>query len=241
MYANQFTKYDPAEFVEQDVEEFTVTDDGPVMCPEVSRAAMQRSIGKIFYHAGFEEFQPSALETVTDIATDYFQKLGKTLMLYKEAPRHDTDLAPEASGILPSKLTTSHKTDYDRTQEMLLHALYENGADVECLDSYMHDDIERLGTKLHTIHERMKAYLTDLLVSIFHRRHSTRTNGSSVPHLQIPVATTRSCSTTAVNSSWAVTLPKTSATTSSASRNLAWMLSSACLAPQFHSISCKVA
>lgn len=48
---------------------------------------------------------------------------------------------------------------------MILHSLYENGADVEGLDTYIKDDIERLGGRLHTIHERMKSHLADLLVS----------------------------------------------------------------------------
>ena len=51
-------------------------------------------------------------------------------------------------------------------QEIILHALYENGADVECLDNYIRDDVERLGTKLNSIHERMKSHLADLLVHI---------------------------------------------------------------------------
>lgn len=34
---------------------------------------------------------------------------------------------------------------------------------MESLQSYVRDDIERLGTKLTTIHERMKSYLAELL------------------------------------------------------------------------------
>lgn len=49
---------------------------------------------------------------------------------------------------------------------MLLHALYENGADVEALEAYIRDDVERLGSRLNGIHERMKFHLTELLVSI---------------------------------------------------------------------------
>lgn len=89
MYANQFTKYDPKPFLEKDVDDFVISDNDPVMCTKVARAALQRSIGKIFYHAGFEEFQPTAVDAVTDIAMDYFQKLGKTLLVYKEAPQYE--------------------------------------------------------------------------------------------------------------------------------------------------------
>lgn len=49
---------------------------------------------------------------------------------------------------------------------MLLHALYENGADVESLEAYIRDDVERLGSRLNGIHERMKFHLTELLVCI---------------------------------------------------------------------------
>lgn len=99
MYSNQFTKYDPKEFVEADVEDFVISEGGPIMCATVARAALQKSVGKIFYHAGFEEFQPTAIDAVTDIAVDYFQKLSKTLMVYQEAPQHQRKFEPEV-GIL---------------------------------------------------------------------------------------------------------------------------------------------
>lgn len=86
IYANQFSKYNPERFVERDVDDYVVSEDGPIFSQEVCRAALQRSIGKIFYHTGFEEFQPTAMDAVTDIAADYFQKLAKTVMLYKESP-----------------------------------------------------------------------------------------------------------------------------------------------------------
>lgn len=56
------------------------------MAPHVCRAALQRSVAKIFYHAGFEEYQPSAMDAVTDIASDFFSKLVRTLQVYREAP-----------------------------------------------------------------------------------------------------------------------------------------------------------
>jgi transcriptional activator SPT7 len=58
---------------------------------------------------------------------------------------------------------------------MLLHALNENGADVESLDSYIKDDIERLGTKLNGIQQRMRLHLTDLLVRFPWKARSSRT------------------------------------------------------------------
>jgi transcriptional activator SPT7 len=97
MYSNQFQRYDPKEFIEADVEDFVVTEEGPIMCHDVARAALQRSVGKIFFHAGFEEYQPTAIDAVTDIAADYIQKLSKTLMVYAEAPSHERQFSPEVN------------------------------------------------------------------------------------------------------------------------------------------------
>ncbi|KAI5790658.1 hypothetical protein DFH27DRAFT_570801 [Peziza echinospora] len=143
IYANQFSKYNPEEFVEKDVEDYVVSQDGPVFSQTLCRAALQRSIGKIFYHTGFEEFQPTAIEAVTDIAADYFQKLARTVMLYKESPAGFSN------------------------QEIILHSLHENGVDLDAVESYIKDDIHRLGFRLDTIHERMKTHLTDLLRPAF--------------------------------------------------------------------------
>ncbi|KAG9962309.1 hypothetical protein KCU61_g4745, partial [Aureobasidium melanogenum] len=144
-YQNQFQKYDPQPFVEQDIGAVAVSEDGPIMSPWVCRAAFQRAVGKIFYHAGFEDFQPSALDAVTDIASDFFQKLIRTFTLYNEAPK--TELDAHSFG----------------AEEQVLHCLHKNGLDLESLETYVKDDVERLGSKLGVVHERMKAHLADLL------------------------------------------------------------------------------
>ncbi|KAI5199227.1 hypothetical protein E4T39_06350 [Aureobasidium subglaciale] len=144
-YQNQFQKYDPQPFVEQDIGAVAVSEDGPIMSPWVCRAAFQRSVGKIFYHAGFEDFQPSALDAVTDIASDFFGKLIRTFTLYNEAPKDDLDAHSYSS------------------EEQVLHCLHKNGLDLESLETYVNEDVERLGTKLGVVHERMKAHLADLL------------------------------------------------------------------------------
>ncbi|KAF2758110.1 hypothetical protein EJ05DRAFT_493039 [Pseudovirgaria hyperparasitica] len=154
MYQNQFQKYDPVPFVEQDVEPMVVTDDGPVMSKTTCRAALQRSVGKIFYHAGFEEFQPSALEAITDIASNFFSQLATTLQLYGEFPK-----VPEERPTGDEIVWNSRFTE----EESILHALDKNGIDMEGLESYVKDDVERLGTKLLGMHERMKYHLAELL------------------------------------------------------------------------------
>jgi hypothetical protein len=46
-----------------------------------------------------------------------------------------------------------------------MHALDLNGVqDLERLDVYIKDDIERYGTKLEDCHRRLKRFLTELLV-----------------------------------------------------------------------------
>jgi transcriptional activator SPT7 len=118
------------------------------MSPLVCRAAFQRAVGKIFYHAGFEDFQPSALEAVTEIASDFFGKLIRTFTLYNETPK---------DGLVAHSFSA---------EEQVLHCLHKNGLDLESLETYVKDDVERLGSKLGIMHERMKAHLADLLVSV---------------------------------------------------------------------------
>lgn len=62
----------------------------------------------------------------------------------------------------------NHLNDVPNFQEILLHALDLNGVqDLERLDVYIKDDIERYGTKLEDCHRRLKRFLTELLVLLF--------------------------------------------------------------------------
>lgn len=141
--------------MEADIEPHVTSDDGAIMSPWVVRAALQRSVGKICYHAGFEELQPSALDVITDIAADYFGKIARTFNVYREAPRvRTTGTTTEVGAKWQQRFTN---------EEVMLHCLSENGLDIEALESYAKDDNERFGTKLAIMHERMKAHLTDLL------------------------------------------------------------------------------
>ncbi|PGH18118.1 hypothetical protein AJ79_00746 [Helicocarpus griseus UAMH5409] len=154
MYQNQFQKYNPEPFVERDVPTHVMNDNGPVISPWVCRAALQRSVGKIFYNAGFEEYQPSALDAVTDVASDFFYKIGSTLKTYMESPK-----VPRTE---QSTSSSQWKSPY-MAEEMILHTLQSVGTDVESLETYVKDDVDRLGQKLGVIHERMKSHLTELL------------------------------------------------------------------------------
>lgn len=117
------------------------------MAPWVNRAAFQRAVGKVFYHAGFEDFQPSALEAATDVAADFFSKLIRNFTTLKEVPK------------------TESATNRFTPEEQVLHTLHRSGLDLESLETYVNEDVDRLNSKLVIVHERMKAHLADLLVS----------------------------------------------------------------------------
>lgn len=117
------------------------------MAPWVCRSALQRSVGKIFYHAGFEDFQPSALEAATDVASEYFAKLVDAFKCFREQPKEEAERSPFSF------------------EEQVLHSMHEHGLDLDELETYVTSDVDRLGTKLGVVHERMKMHLADLLVS----------------------------------------------------------------------------
>lgn len=159
MYHGQFQKHEPAPFVEQDIEPHVTSDEGPLVSPWVCRAALQRSVGKILFHAGFDEFQPSALEAVTDLAGDFFTKIARTLGEYMQTPK--IAVQTPVSGA-PGEIEITWKDRFS-AEEIVLHSLHENGSDIEALENYVKDDVERSGSKLGVMHDRMKAHLADLL------------------------------------------------------------------------------
>mgnify|MGYP002477045486 CR=1 FL=1 len=194
------------------------------MSPWVCRAAFQRAVGKIFYHAGFEDFQPSALDAVTDIASDFFGKLIRTFTLYNEAPKDELD---------------AHSFS---AEEQVLHCLHKNGLDLESLETYVKDDVERLGSKLGVVHERMKAHLADLLVSLHQIFESRNTNSASVPLWATVLEQMVSVhSTTAVINSRVVTSLLMSMKTSLASKSSVWLKNLVWRASAFLYIYCRTA
>ena len=154
MYQGQFQKHEPAPLVEQDVEPHVMSEEGPPIAPWVSRAALQRSTAKLLVHAGFEEFQPSALDAITDLAGDYFTKLVHTVHEYLQAPKVAMPMAGTDILTFREKFTA---------EESILHSLQENGVDLEALDGYITEDVERAGTKIAATHDRMKAHLAESL------------------------------------------------------------------------------
>lgn len=178
MYQNQFQRYEPDPFIERDVPPHVMNDEGPVISPSVCRAALQRSVGKILYNTGFEEYQPSALDSMTDVAADFFHKIGTTLKSYMEAPKVPAkpDPVPTSSSVPTSaaadtqQALTSPSSQWKppySSEEMILHTLQSVGTDVESLEAYVKDDVDRLGQKLGVIHERIKSHLAELLRPAF--------------------------------------------------------------------------
>lgn len=137
----------------------------------------------MLYHAGFEDFQPAALETITDIAGDYFQKLVKTLGIYHDAPMvrnvivNGSEAAPVLEGIkrIESAGTTAPDNYAEPSEEQkiwvarftpeeqVLHAMYENGVEIGDLEIYIKEDVERLASKLDVHYARTKEFLLELL------------------------------------------------------------------------------
>lgn len=141
-----------------------MSDEGPVVSPCVSRAALQRSVAELCFHAGFEEFQPSALDAFTEIAGDYFTKLAASLVGYSQTSKVAvqsplSDTAGEAQVTWKSRFSQ---------EEMILHSLQDSGTDLDALDTYVSEDIDRAGSRFTTMHDRMKAHLADLLRPALH-------------------------------------------------------------------------
>lgn len=159
MYHGQFHKHEPAPLIEQDIEPHVMSDDGPVVAPHVIRAALQRSVAKLCFHAGFEECQPSTLDAFTELAGDFLTKLSASFVGYNEAPKTAIQV-PCLSD--PAKTETIWKPRFSM-EEAVLHSLQDSGCDLESIDAYVSEDIDRTGSRVATMHERMKAHLADLL------------------------------------------------------------------------------
>jgi len=121
------------------------------MAPQTCHGALKRSVGKILYHAGFEELQPAALDTLTNIAGDYFEKLIRTFTTFNDAEKK---VGTTGDARFQARFTP---------EEVLIHTLDENGCDIVALETHAKDEVGRLGTKLAGIHERMRMHLADLL------------------------------------------------------------------------------
>ncbi|KAK9466430.1 hypothetical protein V1512DRAFT_263594 [Lipomyces arxii] len=143
LYSTQLRPYAPEKLEEKDVD-FESRLPGHSDVPKsVIEACMQRSVAKMAMHTGYDECHMLAMEGLSMVAADYMQRLGRTLCLYMESNR----------GVRRFSL-----------EDVILQTLHENGTyDLGSLESYMRDDIDRFGTKLKDVRERMGTVLTDIL------------------------------------------------------------------------------
>lgn len=130
------------------------------MDPEVCRAALKCTVGKIFYHAGFEGFHPTALEAVTDLTTSYFTELVSTLGIYRETAKIAHSVSATAQN--PASVKGELKPRFN-DEEAVLHTLQAFSHDVDGLDAYVEDDMNRLTSRLDTHHKRTRDYYAELL------------------------------------------------------------------------------
>lgn len=172
-YQNQFQKFEIVPLAQPDVDPFVVSDDGPIMDTEVSRAALKCTVGKIFYHAGFEGFHPSALEAVTDLTSSYFTELVNTLGIYRESAKipQSVPATVQQPAIVKGELKPRF-TD----EEAVLHTLQAFSHDVDGLDAYIEDDMQRLTSRLDAHHKRTRDYYADLLKPVSNQE-DTRAEG----------------------------------------------------------------
>ncbi|KAK9348035.1 hypothetical protein V1522DRAFT_400123 [Lipomyces starkeyi] len=143
LYSTQLKAYNPEKLNEQDVDMDSRLPGQSDTPKEVVEACLQKSVAKLAMHTGYEDCQMLALEGLTAVAADFMQRLGRTLSLYMESKR----------GVRRYSL-----------EDMILQTLYENGTyDLGGLEGYVHDDIDRFGTKLKDVRERMNMSLADYL------------------------------------------------------------------------------
>ncbi|ANB15060.1 SAGA histone acetyltransferase complex subunit SPT7 [Sugiyamaella lignohabitans] len=142
MHANQIEPYNPIEIEEQDLDLASRLPNRDHYNSEVAAVSMKKAMSKLAMHGGFEVTESTAIEALTEIAADYMGKLGKMIMAYME-----------------------DCSDRKRPLETILNiVLRENGIEsLSSLDSYVHDDIERHGTKLQDLKRKLTQFTADLL------------------------------------------------------------------------------
>ncbi|KAL0082086.1 hypothetical protein F4703DRAFT_1739277, partial [Phycomyces blakesleeanus] len=112
-----------------------------IMNQDSSQQLTQRTVAKLLAHAGFEGAHTGALNVLTDMMSDYLLNVGKTLRTYWD------DYGRQMNG-----------------EEIIMHTLYENGVpSIRALESYIHDDIERFGTRLEDLHRKLDSSYQDIL------------------------------------------------------------------------------
>lgn len=103
---------------------------------------MHKNVSKISMANGFETTQPSAINILTEIASDYLSNLIKTMKLHHE----------------------SNSLNTKNTEEILHLTLLENGIPrPDSLYSYIENEFKKKTKKLKDIKTKLESFLKDLL------------------------------------------------------------------------------
>ena len=103
---------------------------------------MHKNVSKISMANGFETTQPSAINILTEIASDYLSNLIKTMKLHQE----------------------SNSLNNKTTEEILHLTLLENGVPrPDSLYSYIENEFKKKTKKLRDIKSKLESFLKDLL------------------------------------------------------------------------------
>lgn len=121
---------------------------------EATQQMMQRTVIQLLTHAGFEGAQGGPLNVITDLMSEYFSNIGKTVRNYWDTHGHDMT-----------------------GDEILLHSLHENGVDqLEDLEAYVTDDVEKYGHRLKDVSRRLEGTYQDLVLGSTEETINDETN-----------------------------------------------------------------
>lgn len=108
---------------------------------DAAQQMMQRTIIQLLTHAGFEGAHAMPLGIITELVAERFSDIGKTIRNYWDEYNH------EMTG-----------------EEILLHTLHENGVNqLEDLDDYITDDVERHGDRLNGLVRKLEGAYRDVI------------------------------------------------------------------------------
>lgn len=106
----------------------------------LARALMRRSSSHLLYQAGFEDFQPQAIDAFGEIAGDFLTTIGKVMKEYTESPKQLTE------------------------EQALRHTLFEVGIpDLNALGDYVAEEVVSRSDKVVALHDRLKKFLNDFI------------------------------------------------------------------------------
>lgn len=102
---------------------------------ESAREHAEYNVRMMLAHQGFEGGHRGAVDTLTDALGEFFGNMGRMLRIYSD--RYATSMSAE---------------------EMVLHTLQESGgADVQSLENYIKNDVERYGSKMSDLLRKLRS------------------------------------------------------------------------------------